>query len=772
MLKNANLYKGQHQMNEDFYKQLMECSPIGYAYHKIISNETGTPCNYEFIEVNTAFEKLTGMKSIDIVGKTVTEVLPKIKKNEFDWIGYCADTSINGSIREFEQFSEPLNKWFRVNAYSPRKGYFATIITDITNERKQIEDLKNLSIWSEEFLQWIGKEIDYQKITDDFLELSDAKFAVFNLYDENGKHFTTIATAGDKGIINKAMNIMGMKFGGKKWCHDPARADKIKDKLVTRFSTLNDLAEGVISKPVVDLLTKSFGLGETILIKIMKNNIMLGDFTLMMPKGKTFVKDSIVEIFTRQLGLVIDKNRSDEKLKISEDRFQKVLSVVPDMISIHDPDMNIVYSNWNGFGAVPEDKRILNTKCYKTYRNHDDVCPDCQAAKVLQSKEAYQEEYKLNRDLWVELRVMPILDRDKNVEFFVEWVRDITEQKEKQKEIEYLSYHDQLTGLYNRRFYETELKRHDCERNLPLSMVILDVNGLKLTNDAFGHVLGDKVLIRVAELIKRECRSDEITSRIGGDEFVILLPKTDSENTRLIAERIQQAINNEKVYPINLSISLGWETKTTIDMDVDTVFKRAEDSMYYNKLSESTSMRYRTINVIMETLHQKNPIGKLHSERVSLLSAKIGTVLKLSRSRIMNLKKFGLMHDIGNIAMSDEIMNKHTSLSTPEWLDIKRHAEIGYQILSSVNEYSQLALYVLAHHEKWDGTGYPKGLKGEEIPLEARIMAIADAYVAMISDRPFRKALSSDEAMDEIKRNAGTQFDPRIARVFLEQELK
>nr|WP_281350144.1 diguanylate cyclase [Alkalibaculum sporogenes] len=365
----------------------------------------------------------------------------------------------------------------------------------------------------------------------------------------------------------------------------------------------------------------------------------------------------------------------------------------------------------------------------------------------------------------------PIKDEDNNINGVVYVFKDFTEKKERQDKVEYLSFHDQLTGLYNRRFFEEELIRLDTERNLPLTLVMIDVNGLKLANDAFGHLVGDLILKKVAEIIQKQFRSDDIVARIGGDEFVVILPNTSFDEARLIVSRMDTIISNEKVDSINLSIACGWETKHRHDEKVVTVFKKAEDNMYRQKLSEHTSLRYKTLDIILNTLYEKNNIEESHLKSVSQLCVELGGALKLTNEQISELKSIGLMHDIGKIAIDEKILTETKSLSESDWIEIRRHSEIGYRILSSINEYAVLAGYVLAHHERWDGTGYPKGLKGEEIPWQSRIVAVADAYDAMVSKRHYKEALSKKDAMEEIKRNAGTQFDPEIAKVFIESGL-
>lgn len=337
------------------------------------------------------------------------------------------------------------------------------------------------------------------------------------------------------------------------------------------------------------------------------------------------------------------------------------------------------------------------------------------------------------------------------------------------KQVEYLSYHDQLTGLYNRRFFEEELKRLDIQRNLPITIVMADVNGLKLTNDAFGHTIGDELLNKVAEVIKSACRADDIIARLGGDEFVILLPKTDRYEAEQIVRRIKSLCLKEKVSFLDLSVSFGWETKTQEDEEIHEILKKAEDYMYKKKLFESPSTRGKTIEVIIHTLYEKNKTEEQHSHQVANLCKSIGKALQLSEGEINELETVGLLHDIGKIAIEESILNKLNKLTDEEWAEIKRHSEIGYRILSSVNEMAEMAEYVLTHHERFDGNGYPKGLKGKEIPLQARIIAIADAYDAMTSKRSYRDTLTKEAAVEELKNNAGTQFDPELVKIFIEQ---
>lgn len=348
-------------------------------------------------------------------------------------------------------------------------------------------------------------------------------------------------------------------------------------------------------------------------------------------------------------------------------------------------------------------------------------------------------------------------------------VTDIDDRIKREEQINYLSYHDHLTGLYNRRFYEEELERLDTERNLPLTIVMGDLNGLKLINDSFGHVVGDEILKKVTEAIKNGCRSDDIIARIGGDEFIIILPNTDAAEAQDVISRIELNASKSKVEELDISISFGFDTKSSVSQKIEDIFKGAEDHMYRNKLYESASIKNKMIGLIMNTLYEKNPREQLHSKRVSELCAIIARNMHMSNDNISLIKFAGLMHDIGKIGIDEEVLNNPNKLNEDEWKEIHRHPEVSYRILSSCNEFSEIANFALEHHERWDGKGYPKGLKENEISIEARIIAVADAFDAITSERTYKDALNYHDAIEEIKKNSGTQFDPEVIKVFEKQ---
>jgi len=338
------------------------------------------------------------------------------------------------------------------------------------------------------------------------------------------------------------------------------------------------------------------------------------------------------------------------------------------------------------------------------------------------------------------------------------------------EEISYLNRHDFLTGLYNRLYFEEEKKRLDIPKQLPFSIILGDANGLKLINDGFGHLKGDEVLVEIADVLKSCGRDGDVVSRIGGDEFGILLPKTDSKSAQQICSRIYSACNEHKlifgsVYP---SISVGHATKVNKNERIDKIFMVAEESMARQKLLESKSAHSSIIASIKVMLFENSQETEKHAERLIQLSRSIGNALSLTDDELTDLELLSTLHDIGKMGISSDILSKPGKLTDEEWIEMRKHPEVGSRIAQASSELIPIAKYILCHHERWDGKGYPQGLAGEKIPLLSRILAIADAYDAMTNDRIYRKALTKKAAMKEIAKCSGTQFDPVISKLFLE----
>lgn len=373
---------------------------------------------------------------------------------------------------------------------------------------------------------------------------------------------------------------------------------------------------------------------------------------------------------------------------------------------------------------------------------------------------------KEKKTIWVESYISPVLDHNGVIVKYRGSDKDITERRQHEDMIVYVNEHDHLTDLFNRRYFDRILDEIDRVENYPLSIIMGDLNGLKLINDAFGHAVGDVLLVEVSKILYTIFNPLGVVARLGGDEFGIILPRTSLDTANGFMIEAKKLIEKESVRGINRSISFGVACKMNLTPIEQTLVK-AEDAMYANKLYETTSHRSDTIKTILQTLHEKNPREEAHSRRVSMICTEMGKVLGMSLDEQNLLNAISNLHDIGKIAMDETILNKPGKLDEQEWEIIKKHPDIGYRILSTSPEFADVAIDILSHHERFDGNGYPRGIKGNDIPLRARIIAIADAYDAMISLRTYRDPVSHKQAVQELIRCKNTQFDPELVDIFL-----
>jgi diguanylate cyclase (GGDEF)-like protein/PAS domain S-box-containing protein len=430
----------------------------------------------------------------------------------------------------------------------------------------------------------------------------------------------------------------------------------------------------------------------------------------------------------------------------------------------------IIYAN-PAFRKIlaKSNKQIINKKLLNFVHQKDKI----KINNLLRNKyknEVKNEEIRIvdNTDQlkWLSINYSQIRFNNKNS--ILVTAQNITEKKENQSKIKFLNYHDKLTGLYNRNYLEEEIRRLNTPRQHPISVIMGDVNGLKLVNDAFGHQKGNQFLKSIAKALRTVCRKEDIIARWGGDEFVVLLPKTSLENAQKISDRIRKFCAEADKNPIKLSIALGIAQINKLDQSYEEVFQKAEDRMYRNKIAGSESNSNSIILSLENTLLEKSHETKEHTARMSSLVVKFARKLKLSTSELDTLKLLSKLHDIGKVSIPKKILKKSDKLTEEEYEIIKGHPESGYRIVKSIPELASVAEGVLSHHEQWDGNGYPRGLAGENIPYAARIIAIIDSYDVMTHQRSYKSAMSKKEAVKEIKQYAGSQFDPYLAKKFIE----
>ena len=344
--------------------------------------------------------------------------------------------------------------------------------------------------------------------------------------------------------------------------------------------------------------------------------------------------------------------------------------------------------------------------------------------------------------------------------------REITERKIADEKINYISFHDRLTGLFNRDYLEEEMRRLDTERQLPISIIYADVNGLKLINDIFGHSTGDEMLLRAAEILTKSCREEDIIARWGGDEFVIMLPQTEKREVMTICKRINDQCSTARVRDIPFSIALGSAVKLDAEKNILEVLEAADANLYKNKSFQNLNLKKVFFKSLFDILKEKCYETNEHILCMRKVALKIGKRLSLPETELKRLAKLIILHDIGNINIPAAILLKKDPFTAKEWQIIKRHPETGYRIARATEELASVAEDILGHHERWDGLGYPRGLKEEEIPLLARVAAIADAYEVMTRGRPYKRPMSAGAAVAELDKHAGYHFDPQLVNIF------
>jgi len=480
--------------------------------------------------------------------------------------------------------------------------------------------------------------------------------------------------------------------------------------------------------------------------------------------------EDIVEIRTDEL------NKTNEILKDSKRQLQIILDSTAEAIYGIDLEGNCIFCNASCLKLLKYDSQeelLGKNMHWQIHYSRIDGTPvpieECTISQSLGQEEgvyAYGEVFWKSDGTYffVEYRSYPRYKDDRIIGAVVTFM-DISERIKDEEEIKYLNCHDVLTGLKNRRCFETALKELDNAENLPLSLIFADINGLKMTNDIFGHAAGDELIKKIAEILKESCRANDVIGRLGGDEFIVLLPNTDNEDSMNIIARIKEALSQENVAAIKCSISLGCDTKTESTQSITEIMANAENKMYKDKVLNRKDVNDGIINNLMKTLHGRNIKEKVHSERVSILSGKIAEMLGFTATKIKRVKEAGYLHDIGKIVFDEKIVRgQHLS---EEELEIKRHHPVvGYRILNLFDDTLDLAEAVYSHHENWDGTGYPKGLKGKEIPINGRIIAVAEAYDELTNEYG---SLHFDNAtaLQKITEMSGKRFDPEIVEVFM-----
>jgi diguanylate cyclase (GGDEF)-like protein/PAS domain S-box-containing protein len=737
MLQQINLEKDfltvSLKKSEEQYKLLTTQMHLGLALHEMIFDENGEPKDYRFINVNDSFERLTGLKKEDIIGKTVLEVMPNTEKYWIDAYGKVTQTR---KPIELENYSISLDRYYSISAYSPQEGQFAVIIDDITNRKRLEEEQKQREkdLLTSQKIAHLGTwrlNIETNEViwSDELREIYGlAPSSPAPLYPEHLKYFT--------------------KSSWEKLDHALSLASK----------------EGVPYELELETI---------------KND---GSSGWMWVKGEAETDDAgnIISISGAAQDITERKNLEHD-LYESNQKYVAIFEKSPVAIEFFDANGKHMYANDAAielFGVVnPEMLKgmelftnpNLNPDLLERIANFENIGIEIEYDfDIVKEKNIYETTKSGKRIL--KLSITPLI-MDDELNGYILHSEDITLERQKQKEIEYLSYHDYLTNLYNRRYFVRSYHRFTTKNRYPLGIMMIDINGLKIINDAYGHTQGDITIKMVSKLLIKVFGNDNVVARIGGDEFAVLVPETDQFMMQAYKDSIVKLTKDIVIGNIEISLAIGYDVIHDASKDIDELLSTAENYLYRHKVTVGTSVRNHAIKAILNTLTDKYQEEKIHSMRVSSFCKRIGIELGINQEELDLLELAGMYHDIGKISIPDAILNKPGKLTDEEYEIIKTHTLVGYQILKAADEYSGLAEYALSHHERWDGRGYPKGLKGTEIPLFSRIINVADSFEAMTADRPYRKGMSLEDAIKEIKRCSGSQFDPEIAEIFVNKIL-
>ncbi len=341
--------------------------------------------------------------------------------------------------------------------------------------------------------------------------------------------------------------------------------------------------------------------------------------------------------------------------------------------------------------------------------------------------------------------------------------RTLSVVKPEQPEEEYEK--DKLTGAYNRNHFNQAMQNR-IDGNEDMSVIYGDINGLRQYNWQSGFKKGDNQIQRVFNILRSTAPEAAQLFRVSGAEFVLAMPEVDLKQGENICRSIRSKVSDDE--SLELDIALGIASATDEGMELKQIVAEAEESMMKDKLLCPSSSKNNQLNLLLYLMEEKFQETELHARRVQEYAMKIGKKLQLPETETNSMYLLSVLHDIGKICVSDSILQKPGKLDLVEWDAMKQHCVMGARILRSSPELTSISHAVLCHHENWDGTGYPMGLRTDEIPLLARIIRVVDSYDAMTNERVYSQARSHEDAAEEMRRCSGLQFDPRIVEIFLE----
>jgi diguanylate cyclase (GGDEF)-like protein/PAS domain S-box-containing protein len=835
-----------------FDRNMLDILPFGIGYIRLLTNQSNVAADYVFFDVNSAFEKLTGLSREEILGAQADNVLRNTIQSNFNWILYFVNVSNSEETLEI-QCAGNSGRLLKISAAPSGREIIAIIIQEIPEEMPVIRhsestvlsdnsvfhcthDAISLVGYSNGEFRYISNNAVHQQLTGlgDISGLSPVEL----LGDEVGGTLQRYYEQCMKvGLPVTYEQVFDFKRGQQTWqtkvtpiFHDgeilyllcssrditelktaQGGSRVLSQRLHSMFHqhTAVMLMIEPVSGKIVDANPAAcdfyeYSMEELLSLYIEDINILPPDeverqrlnafqekkcyflFPHRLKNGEIRlvdvyscpISDGERELLYSIIYDVTDREILRNELFQEKEVLQTTLQSIGDGVVTTDSSgmitgLNIVaqeITGWKGDEAMGRSfSSVFLRQNEETGRLIENpIQRVLETGRIIGLANHTVLINRQDRAIPIADSAAPIKGEDGKILGVVMVFRDVSSEREQNSKIRFLSYHDALTGLYNRRYIEEMLNREDFAGQLPLSVIMGDVNGLKITNDVFGHSAGDALLQHVAGLLNKYCHADDLIARWGGDEFVVLMPRTSLGQAEQIIETMKSNPIALDESGLQLSLSLGCAVKDSANSSIHAVMREAEENMYHQKLLDGKSYRNAIINTLLATLYEKSMETEEHSKRIDANCHSIGQKLHLSSKEMDELSLLAILHDIGKVGVNPNILKKPGPLTPAEWEEMKRHPEIEYRIVQATPELANVADYILSHHERWDGTGYPRGLKGHEIPLVCRILAITDAFDAMTNDRVYRAAKSSEEAIAELIRGSGAQFDPEIVRLFVQ----